>query len=276
MNVALGTYYAWSVFVPALEHEFGWNRTQTSLVPTIASVMIASMFLVAGFLQRRIGPRSVAVIGGVLFSSGLLLASWTHSLSMLYLTWGVMLGAGVGFGYLVPITVGSKWFPHHRGLVNGLAIGIFAAGSGLFGPLAGLLVERIGWRATFQVIAGNLFRVYDGRRLPAEGSTARIHGPGKKSIGVIRPSAHPVDVPTWQVLLEPGLSGALGRLCAWHHRRNHGHQPAGAFRTVGGLEREDRRVCPYRGRHRQRFWTVFFGLVFRPPRPPAYFARHHL
>ena len=149
MNIALGTYYAWSVFVPALEREFGWSRTQTSLVPTIDMVMVASMFLVAGFLQRRIGPRPIAAIGGALYASGLLLASWTQSLPMLYLTWGVMVGAGIGFGYLVPITVVSKWFPHHRGLANGLAIGIFAAGSGLFGPLAGLLVERIGWRASW-------------------------------------------------------------------------------------------------------------------------------
>ena len=94
MNIALGTYYAWSVFVPALEREFGWSRTQTSLVPTIDMVMVASMFLVAGFLQRRIGPRAIAAIGGVLFSRGLLLASWTQSLPMLYLTWGVMVGAG--------------------------------------------------------------------------------------------------------------------------------------------------------------------------------------
>src|SRR5271170_8062520 len=122
MNVALGTYYAWSVFVPALEREFGWTRTQTSLVPTIDMVGVASMFLVAGFLQRRIGPRPIAAIGGALYVSGLLLASWTQSLTMLYLTWGVMVGAGIGFGYLVPITVGSKWYPHHRGLANGLAI----------------------------------------------------------------------------------------------------------------------------------------------------------
>jgi len=153
MNVALGTYYAWSVFVPALEREFGWNRTQTSLVPTIDMVTLSSMFVVAGFLQNRIGPRTVATIGGIMFSLGLFLASFTHSLPMLYCTWGLMIGTGIGFGYLVPITVGSKWFPHHRGLVNGLAIGIFAAGSGIFGPIAGTMIERIGWRATFQIFA---------------------------------------------------------------------------------------------------------------------------
>src|SRR3954470_20563124 len=75
LNVALGTYYAWSVFVPALEREFGWTRTQTSLVPTIDMVMLASMFVVAGLVQDRIGPRAVATIGGLLFSLGLLLAS---------------------------------------------------------------------------------------------------------------------------------------------------------------------------------------------------------
>jgi OFA family oxalate/formate antiporter-like MFS transporter len=203
MNVALGTYYAWSVFVPALEHEFGWTRTQTSLVPTIASVLIASMFLVAGFLQRRIGPRSVATIGGLLFVSGLLLASYTQSLAMLYLTWGVMLGAGVGFGYLVPITVGSKWFPHHRGLVNGLAISIFAAGSGLFGPVAGLLVERIGWRAMFQVLAAIFFVFTMAGAYLLKDPPIGYRGPATKSTSARRPASHPVDVPTSRVLRSP-------------------------------------------------------------------------
>jgi MFS transporter, OFA family, oxalate/formate antiporter len=203
MNVALGTYYAWSVFVPTLEREFGWTRSQTSLVPTIDMVMVASMFLVAGFLQRRLGPQPIAAIGGVLFASGLLLASWTHSLATLYLTWGVMVGAGIGFGYLVPITVGSKWFPHHRGLVNGLAIGIFAAGSGIFGPVAGMLVERIGWRETFQVLAG-VFFVFTmaGAYLlkdPPHGYT----GPARKSTRAGGHGAHHVDVPTPQVLRSP-------------------------------------------------------------------------
>jgi len=203
MNVALGTYYAWSVYVPALEREFHWTRTQTSLVATIDMVCLASSFLVAGMLQNRIGPRAVATIGGLLFSCGLFLASFTQSLTMLYLTWGVMVGMGLGFSYLAPITVGSKWFPNHRGLVNGLAIGIFAAGSGIFGPIASTLVERIGWRATWQLYAGVFFiftmvGAYmlkdppDGYVAPASGSTA-----------VNRPKAHHLDVPTSQVLRTP-------------------------------------------------------------------------
>lgn len=156
-NLALGTYYAWSVFVPALEREFGWVRTQTSWVASIDMLLLASMFTVAGSIQQRVGTRTIAVIGGMLFSLGWLLASWTTSLPMLYLSWGLTLGTGLGFGYLAPITVGSKWFPDKRGLVIGFAVAMFAAGSGIFGPVGGLLIERIGWRATFRVLAAVFF-----------------------------------------------------------------------------------------------------------------------
>jgi OFA family oxalate/formate antiporter-like MFS transporter len=153
LNIALGTYYAWSVFVPALEKEFHWTPTQTAWVPTIDMVTLASMFMVAGFLQSKIGPRAVATIGGIVYCLGLFLASFTDSLPMLYLTWGLMVGAGLGFGYLAPITVGSKWYPNQRGLVNGLAIGIFAAGSGIFGPISGSIVDAYGWRTCFRILA---------------------------------------------------------------------------------------------------------------------------
>src|SRR4051794_34013880 len=161
LNIALGSYYAWSVFMPALEAEFHWTRTQTSLVSTINMVLLATMYNIAGTIIGRVGARTIAIIGGVLFSSGFLLASFAHSLPMLYLTAGVMVGLGLGFGYLPPLSVGFKWYPEARGLVSGLAVGIFAAGSGLVGPLAGGflplgwdgLVPRLGWRPTFQILA---------------------------------------------------------------------------------------------------------------------------
>lgn len=203
LNVALGTYYAWSVFVPALEREFGWSRTQTSLVPTIDMVTLASTFVLAGFLQRRIGPRTTSAIGGFLYCLGLLLASFTHSLTTLYLTWGLMVGAGIGFGYLAPITVGSKWFPHHRGLVNGLAIGIFAAGSGIFGPVAGMMTERMGWRATFQILAGVFFLFSMVGAWLLKDPPKGYQGPASKSTGAGRARAHHTDTPTSQMVRSP-------------------------------------------------------------------------
>ena len=202
LNVALGTYYAWSAFVPALEREFGWTRPQTSLVATIDMVMLASMFMVAGILQDRIGPRTVAAIGGLLFSLGLFLASFTQSIGTLYLTWGVMVGAGLGFGYLAPITVGSKWFPDQRGLVNGLAIGIFAAGSGIFGPIASVLVERVGWRTTFQLMAALFFVFTMVGAYLLKNPPADFRAPAAVSTSSRRPRMY-LDIPSTEVLRMP-------------------------------------------------------------------------
>jgi OFA family oxalate/formate antiporter-like MFS transporter len=57
MNLALGSLYAWSVFVLPLEKEFGWTRAQTSWVFTIAIVFFAGSFVFAGRLQDKRGPR---------------------------------------------------------------------------------------------------------------------------------------------------------------------------------------------------------------------------
>jgi OFA family oxalate/formate antiporter-like MFS transporter len=153
MNMALGMFYGMSVFMLPLEKEFGWTRAQTSWVSTIGLALIAVWYVIAGFIQDRRGPRPVAVIGGLLFSAGFFAASYTQSLAMFYLTAGVIAGTGSGFGYVVPTSVGSKWFPDKRGLVIGLMVGGYGAGSGVFGPLALSLIDRVGWRSTFQILS---------------------------------------------------------------------------------------------------------------------------
>ena len=78
MNMALGMFYGMSVFMLPLEKEFGWTRAQTSWVSTIGLALIAVWYVIAGFIQDRRGPRPVAVIGGLLFSLGFFLASYTR------------------------------------------------------------------------------------------------------------------------------------------------------------------------------------------------------
>lgn len=153
MNLALGTFYGISVFLLPLEAEFGWTREQTSWVSTIGIVMIASAYIFAGMLYDKKGPRVVAVIGGLFFSVGFVAASTIHSLTSFYLTLGLSLGVGNGFGYVIPTSVASKWFPDKRGLIIGLMVGSYGAGSGIFGPLASKLIDPLGWRGVFQLYA---------------------------------------------------------------------------------------------------------------------------
>src|SRR5262245_11978865 len=158
MNLALGSLYAWSVFVLPLEQEFGWKRADTSWVYTIAIICFALTFCAAGGLQDLKGPKICAFLGGVLVSVGFLLASFTTSLLALYIFFGVIVGIGNGFGYSTPMPVGSKWFPDRRGLVVGLMVGGYGAGSAIFGTLAsGWLVPSVGWRMTFRILGAICF-----------------------------------------------------------------------------------------------------------------------
>ena len=156
MNLALGSLYAWSVFVLPLEQEFGWTRAQTSWVFTIAIVTFAITFIFAGRMQDVRGPRLCAFLGTVLVSLGFFLASFTASLLHLYLIF-VVVGAGNGFGYATPMPVASKWFPDKRGLVVGLMVGGYGAGSAIVGPVASSLIQSIGWRPTFRLLGALFF-----------------------------------------------------------------------------------------------------------------------
>jgi len=153
MNLALGTLYAWSIFVAPLEKEFGWKRADTSAVFGIAVVVFALTFVVAGRLQDKYGPFKISLIGGILVSLGFFLCSYTHSLNWLYVCFGVIGGLGNGFGYSTPIPVMAKWFPDKRGLAVGLAVAGYGAGSAIFGPLANLkLIPAYGVHTTFQIL----------------------------------------------------------------------------------------------------------------------------
>ncbi len=122
MNLALGSLYAWSVFVGPLEKEFGWKRADTSTVFTIAVVVFALTFVVAGRIQDKVGPFFCSLTGGILVSLGFFLCAYTHSLTYLFVAFGVIGGLGNGFGYATPIPVMAKWFPDRRGLAVGLAV----------------------------------------------------------------------------------------------------------------------------------------------------------
>src|SRR3977135_1767301 len=155
MTLALGTLYAWSVFVAPLENEFGWKRAQTSNVFTIAVVTFATSLLIAGRLQDRFGPFWFSITGGALVSLGFFLCAYTSSLRFLFLCYGVLGGIGNGFGFATVAPVMAKWFPDKRGLAIGLAFAGYGGGSAIFGPVANLvLFPHFGWRTALLVVGG--------------------------------------------------------------------------------------------------------------------------
>src|SRR5438067_8651819 len=193
MNLALGTLYGWSVFVAPLEKQFGWKRADTSMVFTIAVIVFALSFVVAGRIQDKFGPLGCSLAGGILVSLGFYLCSYTTSLNYLYVCFGVIGGLGNGFGYATPIPVMAKWFPDKRGLAVGLAVGGYGAGSAIFGPLAQLyLIPSFGLSSTFQILGGIfLVMTVSGAFLlqnppPGYQPAGRIQATGSKGVAALQ------------------------------------------------------------------------------------------
>jgi OFA family oxalate/formate antiporter-like MFS transporter len=123
VQVILGTVYAFSVFVRPLETEFSWGRTTTQWAFSAALATFALMMIPAGKLQDRIGPRKVATMGGVLLGLSFLLGALLVTEDRpwaLYLTYGIIGGAGIGMAYVCPISAAIKWYPDKKGLISGL------------------------------------------------------------------------------------------------------------------------------------------------------------
>ena len=150
IQVALGAVYAWSVFRVPLATRFGWTISEVTMTFTISIAVLGVSAFFGGIWLNHSGPRTVAVAGGVLYGVGVMLAGLSnHSLWWLYLTYGVIGGAGLGLSYIVPVAVLVKWFPERRGLITGIAVGGFGAGALVTAPIATKLIERLGVLSTF-------------------------------------------------------------------------------------------------------------------------------
>src|SRR6202165_2345997 len=150
LQMALGAAYAWSVFRIPLPKEFVCSISQVTLTFLISWFFLGCNAFLGGLWMKRVGPRVVAVVAGLLWGGGVFLASFSaHKLWWLYLSYGVIGGTGLGMGYIVPITVLVKWFPERRGLITGIAVGGFGAGALISAPLAGKLLQSVGLMPTF-------------------------------------------------------------------------------------------------------------------------------
>ena len=147
VQIILGTVYAFSVFVRPLEAQMGWDRATTQWAFSVTLATFAIVMIPAGRMQDRLGPRLVASIGGVLLGVSFLLGALLVAPDRpwaLYLTYGLIGGAGIGFAYVCPIAAAVKWFPDKKGLITGLAVAGFGAGALFFAGPASVLLQAPG------------------------------------------------------------------------------------------------------------------------------------
>jgi MFS family permease len=147
MAIGVNARTAFSLFFPPIIDEFGWERGVTAGAFSFGFLVSGAVSPLIGRLMDRAGPRAVMELGVALMAGGLLLAPLTTRPWHLYLTIGVMVGAGsVCLGYSGQSLFLPNWFIRRRGLAMGLAFAGVGIGSVTLLPWVQLMIEQTGWR----------------------------------------------------------------------------------------------------------------------------------
>jgi MFS family permease len=147
--VGFGAIYSSSAFSAEIAASLGMDRADADLVMGLS---LGSSFLVSamsGSLADRFGPRPLAVFGMILVASGLALAALVQHVITLFLSYGLLLGLGVGLANVPALAAVQRWFLIKRGLATGLASAGMGVGTFLVPILKDFLSGFGDWRAIF-------------------------------------------------------------------------------------------------------------------------------
>ena len=146
INLALGILYTWSVIAKNIPAEWNWSESDKSLPYAVACLVFCLIMVPAGRMQDKFSPRLVATIGGILVGIGMILAAvWTTRPVGYVVGFGILAGAGIGFGYASATPPAVKWFPPEKtGLIAGIVVSGFGLASVYAAPLSKWLTATYG------------------------------------------------------------------------------------------------------------------------------------
>jgi OFA family oxalate/formate antiporter-like MFS transporter len=152
VNLALGILYSWSVISKRIPQDWGWNEDDKSLPYMFACLIFSLIMVPAGRMQDKISPRFAASIGGVLVGIGFITASMANSLAGFVIGFGILAGAGIGFGYASATPPAVKWFsPAKTGLIAGIVVSGFGLASVYAAPLTTWLIDYFGFKSAMLI-----------------------------------------------------------------------------------------------------------------------------
>lgn len=152
--ISVGIRFSTGPFFKPIMADLDFTREQLSLIIAISLLVYGFGMSLAGALADRFGTRSVLVSGAVLVSGSMLWTAFTHSAFHFFVSFGILMSLGLAFTSQVTLTpVVSKWFTRHRGLALTILISGAMAGIGIMTPVSTWLIQIMGWRASFILLA---------------------------------------------------------------------------------------------------------------------------
>jgi MFS family permease len=149
MFVGFGSAYSFAAFFKAFQTEFGAPRAYVALVFSVAAFVWFVSGAPGGMLADRFGPRRVTLAGVACLVAAQWLASRSDSVEMLYATYSIGIGIGVGLVYVPAVGAVQPWFNANRAAASGIAIAGIGAGNFAVPLLAAWWIELFGWRGAY-------------------------------------------------------------------------------------------------------------------------------
>lgn len=150
-----GVLYAWSILKTPLTNEFGWSASQLALNFTIAMSFFCIGGLLGAQISKRVGHKIALMLAGILSVLGFIVTGSLQdsSIIMLYISYGVLAGTGIGIAYNVIIATVSAWFPDKKGLCSGCLMMGFGASALILGNISNTLFQsNLGWQSTYIIL----------------------------------------------------------------------------------------------------------------------------
>lgn len=157
LHASIGTVYCWSLFSTEISKSFINLGLNTSLLEWAFSLAIFFLGMSAAFLGDFVEKdvHKASLIATICFAVGVVgtgFAVSIHSMPLILLFYGVIMGFGLGLGYLSPVKTLMLWFRDKKGLATGLAVAGFGAAKMVFSPIIQGLLSAIGVENTFYVL----------------------------------------------------------------------------------------------------------------------------
>jgi len=154
MAIGVTARTTFSLLMPPLIDEFGWDRGLAAGAFSFGFLVSAVLGPIVGRVMDERGPRIVILSGVVLLASGLFLAPYIEQPWHLYVTLGVLVGGGANMmTYTAHSQFLPNWFVRRRGLAISLAFAGAGVGAIVLLPWLQSIILSDGWRASCLAMA---------------------------------------------------------------------------------------------------------------------------
>lgn len=154
LHCSIGTVYCWSIFSQEIADYIGFSKSATEWAFSFAIFFLGmSAAFLGNVVEKDIHKSSL--IAAICFASGMagtgffIYYGGTHNGSLLaligiYVCYGLIMGIGLGTGYLSPVKTLMLWFSDKKGLATGLAVAGFGAAKAIASPIMQWMLDSLG------------------------------------------------------------------------------------------------------------------------------------